>query len=124
MRSWVRSSLPEEVTQKEQSKRRITSRRFKDLTESEKMICTAGELDRLYQAQEAHQWLFTTTLLELEAENRGLVAESLQRINVKERQPDEERFMEMACKKCELLAELIDRMRAQERRVLAMNFCI
>jgi hypothetical protein len=86
---------------------------------SESLWVSIGEsLDILSQAQENHQRITTTIVGKVEAQNSKLITESLELLDFQTRRLLEESFKDTENQVRTLVAELVDGMWAQQRRVI------
>jgi len=108
-------------SQRRKKRRLIQS---KDLG-SERLWVSIGEsLDILSLAQENHQGITTTIIGKIEAQNRKLIAEVSELLDFQTRRLLEETFKDTENQVRTLVADMVDGMWAQRRRVIGMKQCI
>jgi hypothetical protein len=81
----------------------------------------AESLDLLHQAQEIHQRITTSIVGHLETQNRRLITELLGLLDFETRRLFEEGFKDTENQVRTLVADLVEGMAAQQRRVIAMK---
>jgi hypothetical protein len=103
-------------------KRRLTQ--SKDLSSESLWVSIGESLDILSRAQENHQCITTTIVGKMEAQNRKLIAESLELLDFQTRRLLEETFKDTENQVRTLVADLVEGMWAQQRRVIGIKLRI
>jgi hypothetical protein len=104
--------------QKRKKRRVIQS---KDLGSESIWVSIGESLDILSQAQENHQRIMTTIVGKIETQNSKLITELLELLNFQTRQLLGESFQDTENQVRTLVAELVDGMWAQQRRVIGIK---